>query len=157
MLARACDPEGERTVGNYLWLPYSAGLILFNPRGTGVLTKPDRIPLGEEFLWLPYIRNEGVPLKNNWFCVKQPSSDDLKQHWTWEQAREKESDFFANSAPWNGLEDTYLVYLKTRSLVERLGSILGDLNRKWYVVDVLYFMIGCFNLFDGIVSPIFSG
>jgi hypothetical protein len=44
----------------------------------GVLTKPDRIPTGEEANWIPFIRNEKETLENNWYCVKQPSSSDIK-------------------------------------------------------------------------------
>lgn len=31
----------------------------------GVLTKPDRIPDGEEGNWLPFLFNEKEPLENN--------------------------------------------------------------------------------------------
>lgn len=106
---------------------------VFNPLGIGVLTKPDRIPSGEEYLWLPYIRNEKVPLRNSWFCVKQPSTSDLNQHWTWEGVREKERDFFANTAPWNELEGACLTFLKTENLVRKLGNVVGDLVHKKYV------------------------
>ncbi|KAF8181827.1 P-loop containing nucleoside triphosphate hydrolase protein [Pholiota molesta] len=61
-LAKQYDPQGKRTIG--------------------VLTKPDRIPVGEENSWLPFIRDEKEQLENNWFCVKQPSSNELKLKWT---------------------------------------------------------------------------
>lgn len=101
-----------------------------DPLFAGVLTKPDRIPAGKEFLWLPYIRNEKEPLPNNWFCVKQPSPNDLKRLWTWEQAREMENDFFTNTAPWNELEEAHLRLLKTGNLVERLKNVLDGLIYK---------------------------
>ncbi|KAJ8454305.1 hypothetical protein ONZ51_g13104 [Trametes cubensis] len=46
-LAKTYDPEGQRTIG--------------------VLTKPDRIPSGEEDGWLRYIRNQSEPLTHGWF------------------------------------------------------------------------------------------
>ncbi|KAF8957357.1 P-loop containing nucleoside triphosphate hydrolase protein [Flammula alnicola] len=105
-LAKRHDPDGKRTIG--------------------VLTKPDRIPLGEESSWLPFIRNEKEPLENNWFCVKQPSSNDLKSKITWAQARQMETDFFS-TAPWSDLEEIYRKYLGTGNLVERLSNMLSDL------------------------------
>ena len=93
----------------------------------GVLTKPDRIPLGEESNWLPFIRDEKEQLENNWFCVKQPSSMELKVKMSWTQARKMEEDFFSTKAPWSQLEETYQKYLKTSNLVERLTTVLSDL------------------------------
>lgn len=96
----------------------------------GVLTKPDRIPSGEESRWLPFIRNEKEPLENNWYCVKQPNSVDLKQGVTWAQARAREDEFFSITAPWSELEGIYQKYLRTTNLVDRLSSILSDLISK---------------------------
>jgi len=111
-LAKHHDPEGKRTIG--------------------VLTKPDRIPVGEESNWLPFIRNEKETLENNWFCVKQPSSNDLKGNLTWSQARNMENNFFSSQAPWCELEASYQKYLRTGNLVERLSSVLSDLILKRY-------------------------
>ncbi|KAF9555054.1 hypothetical protein CPC08DRAFT_643464 [Agrocybe pediades] len=109
-LAKRHDPEGKRTIG--------------------VLTKPDRIPVGEESNWLPFIRNEKETLENNWFCVKQPSSNDLKGNPTWSQARQMENNFFSSQAPWCELEASYQKYLRTGNLVERLSNVLSDLILK---------------------------
>ena len=104
----------------------------------GVLTKPDRIPTGEESNWLPFIRNEKEPLENNWFCVKQPSSADLKANITWSQARQMENDFFSSKAPWCDLEGIYQKYLRTGNLVERLSSVLSDLITKRFVSSFFF-------------------
>ncbi|PPR05457.1 hypothetical protein CVT24_008226 [Panaeolus cyanescens] len=109
-IVKEYDPDGKRTIG--------------------VLTKPDRIPIGEEQSWLAYIRNEKQPLDNNWFCVKQPSSNDLKKRPTWEQARQMEADFFAGTAPWNELDALYSKYLRTSNLLERLSDVLSALISK---------------------------
>ncbi|KAL1744329.1 hypothetical protein HDZ31DRAFT_64162 [Schizophyllum fasciatum] len=109
-LAKEFDKDGKRTVG--------------------VLTKPDRIPTGEEARWLSFIRNIAEPLDNNWFCVKQPSSQDLKQGITYKQARDRENEFFASTSPWTGLEPMYQRYLRTPNLVERLANILSELISK---------------------------
>ncbi|KAJ6564724.1 P-loop containing nucleoside triphosphate hydrolase protein [Mycena capillaripes] len=109
-LTKTYDPEGKRTIG--------------------VLTKPDRIPCGDEENWLPLIRNEQEPLENNWYCVKQPSSQDLKQGITWEEAQSRENDFFSLTPPWSELDPVYQKYLRTSNLIDRLSSILSDLISK---------------------------
>ncbi|KAH6910212.1 P-loop containing nucleoside triphosphate hydrolase protein [Coprinopsis sp. MPI-PUGE-AT-0042] len=109
-IAKKYDPEGKRTIG--------------------VLTKPDRIPTGEEANWLPFIRNEKETLEHNWFCVKQPSSNDLKQNLTWADARRREDEFFSMTSPWSELDSLYQKYLRTSNLVERLSSLLSDLISK---------------------------
>lgn len=96
----------------------------------GVLTKPDRIPAGEESNWLPFIRNEKETLENNWYCVKQPNSHDLKQGVSWAQARTREDEFFSMTVPWSELDPMYQKYLRTSNLVDRLSSILSDLISK---------------------------
>ncbi|KDR69881.1 hypothetical protein GALMADRAFT_128490 [Galerina marginata CBS 339.88] len=109
-LTKNFDPDGKRTIG--------------------VLTKPDRIPTGEESNWLPFIRGEKEPLENGWFSVKQPSSNDLKSKMTWDQARQKENEFFTSNPPWCELDAGYQKYLRTPNLVDRLSSILSDLISK---------------------------
>ncbi|KAF9479081.1 hypothetical protein BDN70DRAFT_921462 [Pholiota conissans] len=102
-LAKKYDPEGKRTIG--------------------VLTKPDRIERGEENIWLPFITGEKERLDNHWFCVKQPSSHDLKSKMSWKQAREAESQFFSSAAPWSTLEK-FRQFLGTSNLVPRLSNVL---------------------------------
>ncbi|KAH6910213.1 P-loop containing nucleoside triphosphate hydrolase protein [Coprinopsis sp. MPI-PUGE-AT-0042] len=109
-IARQYDPEGKRTIG--------------------VLTKPDRIPTGEESSWLPFIRNEKESLEHNWYCVKQPSSFDLRQNPSWADARRREDEFFSMTSPWSELDTHYQKYLRTSNLVERLSSVLSDLIAK---------------------------
>jgi len=108
-------------------------LLTKNYPPSGVLTKPDRIPTGEEGNWLPFIRNEKEPLQNNWFCVKQPSSNDLKSNITWKQARDRETEFFAITAPWCELDEGYQKYLRTVNLIERSSLVLSDLISKRYI------------------------
>ncbi|KAG2121234.1 P-loop containing nucleoside triphosphate hydrolase protein [Suillus clintonianus] len=109
-LAKQYDPEGKRTVG--------------------VLTKPDRIPAGEESTWLKYIRNEQEPLVNHWYCVKQPGSQTLKKGISWAEARKQENDFFALTQPWSTIEPQYQKFLRTSNLTERLSMILSELIAK---------------------------
>ncbi|KAJ7587408.1 P-loop containing nucleoside triphosphate hydrolase protein [Mycena floridula] len=109
-LAKEHDPQGKRTIG--------------------VLTKPDRIPAGDENTWLSLIRNEEEPLENNWYCVKQPSSTDLKQGITWEEARSRENSFFLSTPPWTEVDPMYQKYLRTSNLLVRLSKVLSDLISK---------------------------
>ncbi|KAI6014082.1 hypothetical protein PISMIDRAFT_212315 [Pisolithus microcarpus 441] len=109
-LAKQYDPEGKRTVG--------------------VLTKPDRIPHGEEEQWIKLIRNDVEPLVNNWYCVRQPGSNDLAQGSGWSWARSLEDTFFAHTAPWCNLEDHLQSFLRTSRLTDRLSTILAELISK---------------------------
>ncbi|KAI5982232.1 P-loop containing nucleoside triphosphate hydrolase protein [Pisolithus albus] len=106
-LARQYDPKGKRTVG--------------------VLTKPDRIPEGEEESWIRLIRNEVEPLDNNWYCVKQPSSHDITLGINWIDARNMEKQFFREKKPWSGLDSHLHRLLGTGRLTERLSVILAEL------------------------------
>ncbi|PFH50434.1 hypothetical protein AMATHDRAFT_60959 [Amanita thiersii Skay4041] len=109
-LTKQFDPEGKRTIG--------------------VLTKPDRIQSGEEGNWIAFIKHEKELLENNWFCVKQPSSTELKAGLTWQDARKNEDNFFLSTTPWSELEGIYQQFLRTRNLVERLSTVLSDLVLK---------------------------
>jgi hypothetical protein len=109
-LTKQYDPEGKRTVG--------------------VLTKPDRIPTGEESTWLQFIRNEQEPLVNHWYCVKQPGSQTLKNGISWAEARKQENDFFALTQPWSTVEPQYQKFMRTSNLTERLSTILSELIAK---------------------------
>ncbi|KAI0740579.1 P-loop containing nucleoside triphosphate hydrolase protein [Earliella scabrosa] len=105
-LAKKHDPDGSRTIG--------------------VLTKPDRIPSGEEDNWLRYIRNQEEPLEHGWFSVKQPDSRAIAAGITWEEAREKEHEFFSTQSPWNVLDLEYQNRLGTDKLVDRLSDVLSE-------------------------------
>ncbi|KAL0955559.1 hypothetical protein HGRIS_001798 [Hohenbuehelia grisea] len=106
-LVKEYDPEGKRTIG--------------------VLTKPDRIPHGDESRWLSFIRNKEEPLQHGWFCVKQPSSKELKEGITWAEARQKENEFFSMTSPWSDLEPMYQKHLRTSNLIERASAVLSNL------------------------------
>ena len=95
----------------------------------GVLTKPDRIPKGEENEWLRFIRDEAEHLTNGWFTVKQPATVDLKRGITWEEARELEKVFFATTPPWSTERD-YRHRFGTRNLTESLSNILSELIKN---------------------------
>ncbi|KIY53536.1 hypothetical protein FISHEDRAFT_33028 [Fistulina hepatica ATCC 64428] len=109
-LAKELDPHGRRTIG--------------------VLTKPDRIPFGEEQAWIKFIRNEKEPLDNGWFCVKQPDSQELKRGISWKEARRREDQFFSTTAPWSSIDSAYQGSLRTTNLVQRLSMVLSDLIFK---------------------------
>ncbi|KIL62477.1 hypothetical protein M378DRAFT_12811 [Amanita muscaria Koide BX008] len=109
-LAKQYDPQGKRTIG--------------------VLTKPDRIPTGEENRWIAFITNMKEPLENGWYCVKQPGSNDIQKGITWREARKSEEEFFAMTLPWSELDGTYQRFLRTSNLVERLSTVLSDLISK---------------------------
>lgn len=126
LLTVACETDFENQGAHHLAKMHDAE----GKRIIGVLTKPDRIPQGDEQGWLDFIRNEKEHLDNNWYCVKQPSSTDIKRNITWAEARKRESEFFSLTAPWVDLEPMYHQYLGTNHLVERLSATLSDLISK---------------------------
>ncbi|KAI1783496.1 P-loop containing nucleoside triphosphate hydrolase protein [Ganoderma leucocontextum] len=105
-LARTYDPEGTRTIG--------------------VLTKPDRMEVGNEDNWIRRIRNQDEPLTHGWFSVKQPDSRAISDGITYEAARVQERKYFSDNAPWNGLDFEHQNRLGTSKLVERLSDVLSD-------------------------------
>jgi len=113
----------------------------------GVLTKPDRIPRGEEGQWLRFITGQHEALKNGWYCVKQPDSQDLADRITWKDAREAENNFFMQ-APWLTLDSSYQDNLRTANLTDRLSIILSDLIAKRSVLSsskILYLTVSCID------------
>ncbi|KAI5120167.1 hypothetical protein M0805_008434 [Coniferiporia weirii] len=105
-LVKKYDPEGQRTIG--------------------VLTKPDRIAVGDEEQWLRFVKNEDEQLNLGWYSVKQPDSIQLKRGMTWTQARDDEKEWFRTTWPWNSLPMKHKQNLGTKNLVERLSSTLSD-------------------------------
>jgi len=62
--------------------------------------------------------------------VKNPDSQEIKNGITYEQAREKEAEFFSTKAPWSNLESLYKRHLGTDKLTRRLGQVLSKLISK---------------------------
>lgn len=127
-MAQNEDPEGKRTIGEH----YASKCRIHCSQAIlkGVLTKPDRIPSGEEDEWVRFIKNERVPLLNGWFAVKQPDSKSLKAGMTWAKARDSENAFFSTHLPWANLESDYQKRLKTANLTACLSQILSELITK---------------------------
>ncbi|KAI9465220.1 P-loop containing nucleoside triphosphate hydrolase protein [Lactarius psammicola] len=109
-LAAQFDPSGARTIG--------------------VLTKPDRISAGDEAIWISKIQSGGEDGGIEYFSVKNPDSQDIRNGITYEQAREKEAEFFSTKAPWSSLEWLYQRRLGTDKLARRLGQVLYNLISK---------------------------
>ena len=104
-----------------------------NTNYVGVLTKPDRIPAGDEAIWINRIQsaeNGGI----EYYSVKNPDSQDIKKGITYEQAREKEAEFFSTKAPWSSLEWLFQRRLGTDKLTRRLGQVLSNLISKRQVL-----------------------
>jgi hypothetical protein len=114
-------------------------LQIANVRHVGVLTKPDRIPLGEEAIWISKIQSSGTDGGIEYFSVKNPDSQDIRSGITYEQAREREAEFFATRTPWSNLEWLYQRRLGTDMLTRRLGQVLSDLISKRRVFAALIF------------------
>jgi hypothetical protein len=64
------------------------------------------------------------------FAVRNPDSQEIKNGITYERAREKETRFFQTKEPWSSLEWSHKRRLGTDRLTRRLGQILSDLISK---------------------------
>jgi len=95
-----------------------------------VLTKPDRIPAGDEHSWLLLLRNQREYHKHGWYCVKQPSGEQMRDGMTWSEARAAETEFFNEGDPWSSLDALVRSRLGTVPLTKALGEILFALIAK---------------------------
>lgn len=126
LLTIACETDFENQTAHRL-------AAQFDPSGArtiGVLTKPDRIPAGEEAMWIGKIRSGGVNGGIEYFSVKNPDSQDIRNGITYEQAREREAEFFSTREPWSNLEWLCQRRLGTDKLTKRLGQVLSSLISK---------------------------
>ncbi|KAI0262179.1 P-loop containing nucleoside triphosphate hydrolase protein [Gloeopeniophorella convolvens] len=126
LLTIACETDFENQSAHRL-------AAQFDPKGSrtiGVLTKPDRIPPGEENGWIGRIRGDSEGGGIEYYSVKNPDSQDIRNGITYEQARERETQFFSATAPWSGLEWLYQQRLGTTKLTHRLGQALSGLISK---------------------------
>jgi hypothetical protein len=72
-----------------------------------------------------------------YFSVKNPDSQDIKQGISYEEARKKETEFFSTKEPWSTLEWLHQRRLGTQKLVRRLSEALPNLIAKRQVFAVL--------------------
>ncbi|OBZ65896.1 Interferon-induced GTP-binding protein Mx2 [Grifola frondosa] len=126
LLTVACETEFDNQRAHRLAQKYDSE----GKRTVGVLTKPDRIPTGDEIRWLPFIKNEDEALEHGWFSVKQPDSRAIAAGITWEDARRQEHEYFSSTSPWSSLDVGLRSHLGTAQLVARLSDVLSDLIVK---------------------------
>jgi hypothetical protein len=131
-LAAHFDPSGARTIG--ISNLYGTHVTLLTQLYVGVLTKPDRIPSGEESIWISKVQRGGKDGGVEYFSVKNPDSQDIRDGITYEQARQNERVFFSTKAPWSNLEWLYQRRLGTDKLTTRLGQLLASLISKRQVL-----------------------
>jgi GTP-binding protein EngB required for normal cell division len=105
LLARQHDPKGRRTIG--------------------VLTKPDSLTAGNrksKQLWLEVIEGSRHPLKHGYFCTRQPDEDERFRGITFEEARQREMEFFEQNEPWR--DSSQPGRFGTVNLSKRLSELL---------------------------------
>ncbi|KAI9441571.1 P-loop containing nucleoside triphosphate hydrolase protein [Lactarius indigo] len=72
-----------------------------------------------------------------YFSVKNPDSQDIRDGITYEKAREQEAVFFSTKEPWSNLEWLYQRRLGTDKLTTRLGQLLSRLPELQEELDRL--------------------
>ncbi|KAI9796366.1 MAG: hypothetical protein M1833_006371 [Piccolia ochrophora] len=71
-------------------------------RCIGVLTKPDRLEIGNTWAqWIEILQNHLYPVGYGYFVTKQPSQSSLDARIDHVQARQEEIDFFEDNPPWS--------------------------------------------------------
>jgi len=72
-----------------------------------------------------------------WFCVKCPDSETIKSGITWEAARQEESSWFLNKAPWSTLEVSFRERLGAANLTCCLSDKLYHVIRDRFVYTLM--------------------
>ncbi|KAI9452815.1 P-loop containing nucleoside triphosphate hydrolase protein [Russula earlei] len=130
LLTIACETDYENQGAHRLAAQYDP----HGSRTIGVLTKPDRIPTGEEGSWIRMIQGQhdidGEETGIEYFSVKNPDSQDIKHGISYEQARQKEAEFYSTKEPWSQLDWPYQQRLGTKKLTGRLSEALPNLISK---------------------------
>ncbi|KAI0042655.1 hypothetical protein FA95DRAFT_1610025 [Auriscalpium vulgare] len=120
LLTVTCETDYENQGSHRLAAKFDAQ----GSRTIGVLTKPDRIPAGEEDRWLTLIKDEaGIP----WYSVKNPGSQAISNGISWEVARAEEREYYSQTPPWSELDWVYRQRLGTDKLTRCLSDILSQL------------------------------
>ncbi|KAN0060747.1 hypothetical protein ACQY0O_007405 [Thecaphora frezii] len=109
MLSREVDERGERTIG--------------------VLTKPDAVQEGDLHYWQDVLLGNVEALRHGYFVVKNPSTKDLDEGITYEEARHKERMIF-QTPDWLSLPQSARARLSTEKLVQHLSHVLESFIRK---------------------------
>lgn len=93
------------------------------------MTKVDRIEqgAGAERKWLELLYNQENTLPNGWYCVKQPSPEQLRSGITRREARDNERAFFEDTPPWSLLAGDVRDRLGSAALTDHLSRMLADL------------------------------
>jgi hypothetical protein len=126
LLTITCETDFENQIAHRL-------AAQFDPSGArtiGVLTKPDRISAGDEAGWVNKIQRGGKDGNIEYFSVKNPDTQEIRDGITYEEARKNEAVFFSTIAPWSNLEWLYQRRLGTDKLTSRLGQLLSTLISK---------------------------
>jgi len=97
---------------------------------SAVLTKPDRIDVGQHDSWIQLVQNHQEKFKHGWHVVKQSNQQQLEAKISWEEARRNERKFFDETSPWSALDESVRLRLGTGYLTQSLGTILFGLIVK---------------------------
>jgi len=102
----------------------------------GVLTKPDRLPVGSRAEKMKAVLNgDRFTLGHGYFVVKNPSQDDIDRGLTHRDARMEERQFFERTEPWATTFRDYQVRFGTKALQKSLSETLaGQMGRSLPII-----------------------
>ncbi|KAG2148944.1 P-loop containing nucleoside triphosphate hydrolase protein [Suillus clintonianus] len=143
-LARAADPDGKRTIGNY----------------SGVLTKPDTLGAGainQRRKWVEIIegRSEDHTLRHGFYCVRLPDDAERTQHLSRAESQRRAAEYFDTTSPWKDVIDRHrfgipgFVSDVSRLLIQLIEEALPRLRE-----DIDKLLVKCMKEFDALPPPL---
>lgn len=96
----------------------------------GVLTKPDTLLPAEHEEWLDILAGRKHTLTHGYYVTKLASAEDLKSGATYDQNKNREKDYFADTSPWCTQTSVMKQRMGVPNLTARLSVLLSQLIEK---------------------------
>ena len=103
----------------------------------GVLTKADTVGEGEYETWLKILNGKSHQLHHGYYTTRLPSPKEMNQ--TWEEARNKERNFFMSKQPWCHVDKNRVGIGKlTEALSVRLSQMIEEMLGHNFTSQLIY-------------------
>lgn len=86
-------------------------------------------------MWLNVLEGHRHPLHHGYYMTKQPATRELLEKLTWEQAREREKEYFDQTSIW--AKSSATGRLGTPNLTKNLSRLLSGLIDQTFVSPLL--------------------
>ncbi|KAL2354881.1 Dynamin family protein [Cryomyces antarcticus] len=132
----ACSMEGDIATSSASSIVRKMGA---EHRCIGVLTKPDRLPIGDSVdIWKSVLNGDKFRLGHEYYVTRQPAQPDLEEGITHTQARLLEREFFEVVEPWSKTFSQFksrfgtlnLQTALSRKLTQQIRANLPNINSQ---------------------------